>query len=180
MAYVRSVHLCIYIYSLITESCAHLQNKAVVLVFVLLICLQRVCCSPSSQVSHLLQQNEVSKYISGYISGSCTEPLFFWPPSLCIVISFYNSLHLALLQLFFFPDLCSFNICFLAVASGGAMNAFHGATKTFDIYYNCSLKQLPSGIKQSTLLLFVIMTSNCFSLFFFQTPRGPLIILRLQ
>ena len=84
--------------------------------FRLLIYLQRVCFSPPSQVSLLLQQNEVSKYIS----VSCTRSHFFLLALLCIVISIYNSLHLALLQMsvFFFSDFCSSNICFLSVASG--------------------------------------------------------------
>lgn len=34
---------------------------------------------------------------------------------------------------FFFSDFCSSNICFLSVASGGAIISFHSATKTFDI-----------------------------------------------
>lgn len=63
--------------SLVTKELLMLKNKQTVkswsLVFGLLIYLQRVCFSPSSQVSHLLQQNEVSKYIS----VSCTLSLFF-------------------------------------------------------------------------------------------------------
>lgn len=60
-------------------------------------------CLPCFVLSHL--------FITAYI-WHCCKWLFF---------------------LFFFSDFCSSNICFLSVASWGAIISFHSATKTFDI-----------------------------------------------
>lgn len=98
--------------------------------FLLLIYLQRVCFSPPSQVSLLLQQNEVSKYIS----VSCTRSHFFCFP--CFVLSYLFITayiwHGCKCLFFFSSDFCSSNICFLC-SKWGAEIAFHSVTKTFDI-----------------------------------------------
>lgn len=82
--------------------------------FLLLIYLQRVWFSPPSHVSLLLQQNEVSKYISFLFQ----KFLFF--PFLCFVLSFLfiptNIWHVC--RRFFPCDFCTSNICFVSVANG--------------------------------------------------------------
>lgn len=108
-----------------------------VLVFALLIYLQRVRSGPSSHVSHLLLQNEVSKYISAPCTRSDPPPystLLF--ASLCFVLSYLFITAYIWLRcnfFFFFFDFCSFNICSLPVANRGAIISFHGATEMFDI-----------------------------------------------
>lgn len=108
------------------------KKRGKVLVFALLIYLQRVRSGPSSHVSHLLLQNEVSKYISAPCTRSHPPPL----ASLCFVLSYLFITAYIWLRcnfFFFFFDFCSFNICSLPVANRGAIIYFHGATETFDI-----------------------------------------------
>ena len=94
------------------KSCSCSKETEVPLL--LLICLQRVCFSPPSQVSLPLQQNEVSKYIS----FSCTRSHFFCFP--CFVLShlFITAYIWHVCKCHFFFDFCSSNICFLDVTSG--------------------------------------------------------------
>lgn len=104
--------------------------------FDLLIYLPIIWSGPRIGDFHLLQKNEVSKYIW----ASCT-PSF---PLLTIVISIYSSLHLVLLQLVFFSDFCSF--WFLLSGLQQLLNIIYlkSETKTFGIliFFNCTLKHL--------------------------------------
>lgn len=67
---------------------------------------------------------------------------FILPSLLGIVISIYNSLHLALLWMLSSTDFCPSIICFLSVASGEPSFLFIVWQKQLTFEYNCSLKQL--------------------------------------